>query len=133
VIPQLLGGYIPQINLANSGTYYSLYYTQPQDVAAIDWLGNQSGTLPAGVQAENITDRYYFSAAGEVAGTQAVSDIFPTILKTSSWVVLGRSTVQHDDAFSIFNGDLVEYRYPLQLLQNTKDRVYDNGSTVIYH
>ena len=54
LMPQILGGYPAQLSLNNSGTYYQDYYVHPQDIEALSWLGDQRGTLPAGVQAETI-------------------------------------------------------------------------------
>ncbi len=41
VIPQATGGYAPQLNLNNAGTYYNDYYLHPQELNAISWLDGQ--------------------------------------------------------------------------------------------
>ena len=69
IMPQVLGGYDAQLNLNNSGVYYNVYYLHPQEVAAIDWLGGQPGTLPVGVQADNTTDRYTFTTPAPSTAT----------------------------------------------------------------
>src|SRR6185312_15298505 len=61
VMPQILGGYPAQLNLNNSGAYYNDYYTHPEEIGALQWLGGQPGTLPGGVQAEPFTDLFYFT------------------------------------------------------------------------
>ena len=38
LLPQILGGYPPQLSLNNTGTYYDLYYVHPQEVAAVGRL-----------------------------------------------------------------------------------------------
>jgi len=132
LMPQLLGGYPAQLNLNNSGVYYDDYYTQPQEVGALQWLGEQPGTLPAGVQAEDYTDRYYFTAPNDVNPDQTVTDIYPTLIRKNTWVVLGYSTVRTGVASAPISGDLVPYRYPTSVLNDNKDLVYDDGGTVIY-
>lgn len=132
VLPQILGGYPAQLNLNNSGVYYDNYYVHPQEVQAISWLGQQHATLPADVQGENFTDLYYFNAPNQVSGTQFVTDIYPTLIRKAAWVVLGTSTVQTGIATASSGGNLIPYRYPMALLKENKNLVYDDGGTVIY-
>jgi uncharacterized membrane protein len=132
VMPQILGGYPAQLNLNNSGVYYNDYYVHPQEVGALQWLGGQPAVLPGGVQAEPFTDLYYFKDPHDIDGRQYVTDIFPTLVRTSSWVVLGYATVHTGIATASISGDLVPYRYPMGALRQNKDLVYDNGGTVIY-
>jgi uncharacterized membrane protein len=124
VLPQILGDYPAQLSLNNSGVYYNDYYTHPQEVQALQWLGEQPGTLPGGVQAENLVDNFYFTAPNDIDPKQALTDIYPTLIRKFNWVVLGYSTVHSDLATIGIDGDLVDYRYPF--------KVFNNGSTEIY-
>ena len=50
-------------------------------------------------------------------------------------MVLGYSTVRTGISWFVGNGnkgDRFPYRYPVGVLKDTKNLVYDNGSTVIY-
>jgi uncharacterized membrane protein len=132
VMPQLLGGYPAQLNLNNSGVYYNDYYTHPQEVEAVQWLGTQPGTIPTGVQAENYTDRYYFSSSNDINPEQTITDVYPTLIRKPTWVILGFSTVHTGIAAAAISGDLIDYRYPMSVLNQNKDLVYDNGGTLIY-
>jgi uncharacterized membrane protein len=133
IMPQILGGYDAQLNLNNSGAYYSDVYQHPQEVQAVDWLGTQPDTLPTGVQAETPPyDRYAFTSPASVSGSQDITDVFPTLLRKSTWVILGYNTVKNGIATTNFDGDALNYTYPLAPLQSTDDRVYDNGGTWIY-
>jgi uncharacterized membrane protein len=131
-LPQVLGGYPAQLNLNNSGEYYNTYYTHPQEVAAVNWLSGQPGVLPAGVQAENITDRFAFTSPGKVSGAQVITDIYPTLIQRSSWVILGYSTIHTGQASVFYQGNVIYYVYPAGLLQVSKNLVYDNGGAEIY-
>ena len=133
LLPQLIGGYPPQLNLNNSGVYYDLYYTHPEEVAATNWLYGKPGTLPIGIQADNTSDRFAFTEPSQVTGSQFLFGYFPTLLGRSTWVILGSSVVRDDRATDSLNGDLITYRYPTGLLERTKNLVYDNGTTRIYH
>jgi uncharacterized membrane protein len=131
-VPQVLGGYPAQLSLNNSGADYSTYYTHPQEVAAVNWLSGQPGVLPAGVQAENVTDRFAFTSPGRVSGRQVIGDIYPTLIRRSSWVILGYSTMHTGQASVFYEGNLISYAYPVGILQAGKNLVYNNGGTEIY-
>ncbi len=75
------GGYGAQLSLNNSGTYYDVYYMHPQEVAAVAWLYGKPGTLPAGIQVDNNSDRFAFTAPSEVTGRQLLSRTIPTTIK----------------------------------------------------
>ena len=132
VMPQLLGGYPAQLSLNNSGFYYSEYFVHPQEVAALDWLGDQPHILPAGVQADDTSDRYAFKNPSDISGEQLITDVYPTLLRTSTWTLLGYSSVHTGLAWFVQDGDFVAYRYPMPVLNDNKDLVYNNGGTRIY-
>jgi len=132
LMPQLLGGYPAQLNLDNSGSYYDMYYVHPQEVAATDWLTDKPGVLPAGIQADYIPTRFAFASPADVTGQEVISDIYPTIVRRSSWVILGYSAVHTGLVTTFYDGDLITYFYPTDFLFTTKDLVYNNGGTEIY-
>ena len=132
LLPQATGGYGPQLSLNNSGQYYDLYYMHPQELAAVSWLYGKPGTLPAGIQADANSDRFAFTAPSEVTGNQVLLDLFPTTIQTSTWVILSAPIVRHDRATTFVDGDLISYKYPMAVLQRTKNLVYNNGLTQIY-
>jgi len=132
LMPQLLGGYPAQLSLNNSGSYYDIYYMHPQEVAAVSWLAGKPGVLPGGVQAAFSSDRFNFTAPSEVTGRQFIADIYPPLIRRSSWVILGYTTVRSGLASANYDGDIIDYHYPAGLLQSSKNLVYDNGGAVIY-
>jgi hypothetical protein len=134
VITQALGGYYPQLNLNNSGTYYDLYYTHAQEIAGIDWLNNlasqtQNGRyFPVDIQA----DQFMFNKLGNYSSLEATSDIYPGLIMKNSYVLLGYSNVMQNQATVSYNGNLITYTYPTQFLNQQKNLVYSNGGTEIY-
>jgi uncharacterized membrane protein len=132
LMPQALGGYPAQLNLANSGLYYDYFYTHPQEESAVEWLSHQSGVLPSGVQAENFTERFYFEQPPALSASQQVTDIYPTLVRPDSWLVLGWQTVRMGQATAYYDGDLITYKYPVAILKNAKNLVYSNGGAEIY-
>ena len=132
VLPSILGGYPAQLHLANSGEYYDLYYVQPQERAATGWLGSH---LSAGteVQNERQSNRYLSSDPATFASLDlSGDDIYPTLLRPASVVFLGESVVRQELATVGDGSDELTYRYPLAMLDATKDLVYSNAGARIY-
>ena len=132
LLPQLTGGYPAQLDLNNSGLYYNIYYMQPQEEAAVSWLRGKPGVLPDGIEAEDFTDEFYFNAQSDVTGRQSITDIYPSLVRRSSWVLLGYSTVRLGEATTFYDGDILTYIYPMAFLQDNKNLVYNNGGAEIY-
>lgn len=132
LVPQALGGYPAQLSLNDNGEDYDTYYTHPQEVAALNWLGSQPDVLPAGVQAENVTGRFAFTSPGRVSGRQVITDIYPTLIRRASWVILGYSTIYTGHASVFYGGNLIAYAYPVRILQASKNLVYNDGGAEIY-
>jgi uncharacterized membrane protein len=135
LLPQLTGGYPAQLNLNNSGAYYDLYYTHPQEASALNWLAvqpNVAAVLRNGVQAESFTHKYYFTTPADATGEEGVVDIYPSLIRQSSWVLLGYSNVQTGQASVYYDGEVISYIYPIALLRTTKNLVYNNGGAQIY-
>jgi uncharacterized membrane protein len=125
LMPQVLGGYPAQLNLNNSGLYYEIYYIHPQEMAAVGWLGGQPGATTNNVQGSYSPNRYEFTSTN-------YTDIYPPLVRRSSWLILGYSTLQTGRATTSYDGDLVTYAYPIAFLQDNKNLVYDNGGAEIY-
>jgi len=134
LVPQLLGGNLAELNLNNSGVYFDLYYMRPQDEAAVGWLGKQPGVLSYPIQAGYLQTKYLFTSSPDVNGAEVITDDFPTLIFRDSWLILGYPTVgaSFAYAFTQYNGNVIEYGYPIQILKGYKDLVYNNGDTEIY-
>lgn len=134
-LPQILGGYGAQLNLNNGGLEYDAYYMHPQEVAAVTWLAGKPGVLPAGLQAPmgpTTSDRFAFNSPANVSGTQSVDDIYPLLIKRSSWVILSQAILRTDRAPLYADGQLITYRYPTSFLADNENLVYNNGGAEIY-
>jgi len=132
LLPQVLGGNQPQLSLNNSGQYYNSYYVHPQEVAGVQWLGQQAGLIPAGVQATQSVGRFLLTTPSEVTGQQFIQDAFPGLLRQGTWVILDYSIVRTGIATTVYDGDVIPYKYPASILRANEDLVYDNGGIQIY-
>jgi uncharacterized membrane protein len=129
---QLLGGYPAQLNQANTGPYHDLYYTTAEEVSGIRWLDRTLDSEE--VQSEIVTDRYSVRRLAVYRGTYSRTndEFFPTQLRRDAYVYVGSATVQRGVATVFYGGDLLTYRYPLEVLDDHKSLVYDNGRARVY-
>ncbi len=129
-VPQLTGGYAPQLSLNNSGTYYNDYYLHPAEIDAMAWMSSQLQRKSA-VQAEVETDRYTYYLIGKTRA-KTTNDIFPTLIEKNAFVFVGYSTVTLDEASVTADGNTVSYRYPTALMNKAKDLIFSSHGAEIY-
>jgi uncharacterized membrane protein len=133
VLPQILGGYPAQLHLNNSGEYYDIYYLHPQEISSIQWLqGHASTNSVDQIQSEVETDRYTFRQLQTFTDLSPINDIYPTLLRENAYVFLGYTTVSKDQATFSYDGDLITYTYPINLLNSTKNLLYSSNGARIY-
>jgi uncharacterized membrane protein len=132
-LPQTLGGYPAQLNLNNSGQYYDLYYTHPQDITAIKWLkssfvGDVSPPTRAAVQMNPYTDNELQTFTDLNVNT----DDFPTDLLKNSYLFYGYQTSTTGQSSIFLNGDLITYNYPMALINSEYNLIYSSNGAMIY-
>ena len=133
IVPQILGNNLGELNLNNSGNYYDLYYTTPQEANAIAWLGAQPNVLNYPIQASPDARRWEPTDPSSIVGERVI-DEYPTLVYQNGWVILGKTVTKSGVSFSLEpnSAAIVEYKYPTELLHNYKNLVYTNGGTIIY-
>ena len=132
LLAQVLGGYPAQLKLANAGPYYDLYFTTEPEMEGLTWLSRriESGA----VQSEVVTDRYSVRRMAILRRTYTRTNdgFFPSELRKDSYVFVGTDTLTRGRAAVYFGGDLLMYRYPMQILQRHKSVVFDDGVSRVY-
>lgn len=132
-IPQSLGGYPAQLNLNDSGQYYDLYYTHPQDITAIEWLqssvaGGASGPMHSAVQ----MNPYTYNELQTFTNFNINSQDFPTLLIKNSYLFYGYQTSTTGQSSIFVDGDLITYNYPMGLLNDKYNLIYSSNGAMIY-
>ena len=133
ILTQVVGGYGAQLHLNNAGTYYDIYYLHPQEASGIAWLkaSTTAGDL-GNIQSEIQTDRYTFTRVQTLTALNILNDVYPTLIRRDAYVFLGYSNVTKGESTVPYSGDLITYKYPLALLDNNKDLIYNNGGSRVY-
>ena len=102
-------------------------------MVALNWLQGAAGnTLNNGVQSEVETDQYAYIRGQSYSGVNLIDDVYPTLVRKSTYVFLGYSTVSKGEATVSYGGDLITYRYPIKFLNENKDLIYSSNGARIY-
>jgi uncharacterized membrane protein len=133
LIPQLLGDNLAELNLNNNGSYYDMYYTTPQEADALAWLGAQPKVLNYPIQGSWDVRKWEPTDPRSITGERVI-DEYPTLVYQSGWVILGNLVTRADMSLSLepISNAIVEYKYPVGLLQDYKNLVYTDGGAIIY-
>jgi uncharacterized membrane protein len=127
LLPQITGSYSPQLNLNNSGEYYENYYTEPQEISAIQWL-NTVASKDSTIQADPFAaPRFQAYTSFEIDPND-----FPSLVYRDSYVVLNTYTVQTGISTAGPNGNLIDFRYPVAFLKSTKNLIYASNGAEIF-
>lgn len=126
-IPQITGGYYTPLNLANSGFYYEAYYTHTEELSSINWLAqHRDKKLP--IQADWFTGKKIHT----YGNFYSIDGILPSTIRRNSYVYLSYSNIQTDKVMVYVNGAPIYYTFPIPLLDQNKNLIYNNGGTRIY-
>jgi uncharacterized membrane protein len=132
VLPQVLGGYPPQLNLNNAGAYSDLYYLRPQELNAMTWLAPRVASRAGQVHYEVAANHTTSARLQAFSSVDPQTDIWPAALDRKAVVFLGFETVQKRQSAIAYEGALIIYRYPVGLLDQTKNRVYSSNGAWVY-
>ncbi|MFJ5922056.1 hypothetical protein ACIQF6_05515 [Kitasatospora sp. NPDC092948] len=130
VVPQTLGGYPAQLQLNNAGQYYDIYYPTTEERLAAYWLDQQTAAQrprPV-VQSEGFTYR----RVRTLLNGPATGSVFPTVIGTNNYVLQGTTTTRTGDVTFSYQGDLITYHYPTDLLETTKNEIYSSEGARIF-
>lgn len=124
LIPQILGGYPPQLALNNSGTYYDIYYIHKSELAATLWLDQQNANKPL------VTDQYARLRFPEYPFLKQHT-IDPIFSKDISEYIYYDYTNTHRGIYADFlSGNVLEYSYSDQ--KENQNLLYSNIDNKIF-
>ncbi len=133
VFTQALGAYGPQLHLNNSGDYYDEYYLHRGEVLGVEWLSEIKSNDPHfEYQASVQSDRFLSSKVSSIAGTNVLFDIYPGLVRKYAYVFLGYANIHKRVSATDYNDSSFFYSYPVDFLDEQKDRLYDNGDSRVY-
>lgn len=126
-IPAITGGYKPNLTTANSGFYYSAYYTHQDEISASQWLETEP---PKGSRV--YTDEFMRRKLITYGGIYAQPYIVPNTIPIDSYVLLSHGDIEFNQVPAYDNGSLIYYKPPIAFLRSSKNLVYSSAGVEIY-
>jgi uncharacterized membrane protein len=128
---EVTGGYIGQLHLHNSGTYYDDFYPHPQDGAAVTWI---SANLPVrvGVLAGPESDRHGYPRLRTLNDVQGIDNLYPGLIRRQDYVLLGYNPLVKHQAVALYENEAVTFTLPSRFFDVNKNLIYSSGSARVY-
>lgn len=125
--PQITGGGRPMLSLNNSGLYYSSYFMHAEEVYGMKWLTDYANpSVP--LLAAHFSD-IKMRAYGQI---QPRIELLPETARKSAYVYLNFENTRTDTIIEMVNGDVLYYYFSKVFFDDHKNRIYDNGGSLIY-
>lgn len=126
-LPQILGGYYPQLHLNNQGLHYDAYYTHKSEIDSTKWLSTHfADEYP--IQ----SDLFASSKMLAIVNLHSSEKILPVTVQKDAYVYLDHSNVKNGKNIIHFKGNLNIYDYPTEFLNQNKSLIYNNGGSEIF-
>jgi uncharacterized membrane protein len=133
-ISQLFGNNVAMLHLSNAGLYYDTLVTQTTEYASMDWiqprLEMESRSSDKYIEVQ--VDKYTANKFNGYPFLDSSQNNFPWLIKKNAFVLLNSATVNKNRDSLMYQGDQVTYSYPIEILDNAKSLIYNNGSERIY-
>lgn len=131
LVTQITGGHAALLHFNNQGIYYDTYYAHPAELLSNAWL-NQQTSNPDDVQSEVLASRVFWKDAQTLPETNILNDLHPGLIRRGSYVYLGYANTTKRVSAVSHGGDIVQYTYPVQFLDDHKDLLYSNDASRVY-
>jgi len=134
VVPQLTGGYLGILAMADEGQYYDIHYPTATERTGAQWLNALVGTekLKTGTAPVVQTDFYTYDTNQTVFSGPMLPDILPQWLRPGSYVLLGATVIRDGEVTNRINGRMITYKYPGQVLDTYYNRIYASSGAEVY-
>ena len=132
LIPQILGGAVPSVQMNNSGPDYDNYYTHYVEIKSGQWLFDnyQKSTY---IYMDAYAGRKSLLSFKFESQKWIKKDIFPQVIRKSSYVYLSSSNITEESIFVMLRGGIMgAYSLPLRFLNENKDLIYNNKYSEIF-
>ena len=127
LLPQVLGGYQPQLNLNNAGPYYRAWYAAAADVAAAGWLGT---SVPAGaVVAADGADTALLRATTRFDPREGVA---PGIVPAGAYLRVDAAGPGWARSVLIADDRILTITFPLRCVAAGRPLLYSRDGRLVY-
>jgi uncharacterized membrane protein len=127
LVPQLTGGYPPQLNLNNAGDYYRAYYVSTDDLDAAKWAERH---VPA--------DATVSADAADAATLRSATKLYtmegigPGLVPPYAYILVKRRGTAQIQAVAVFRERILTYALPSSCVSRGRRLLYSDGQHLVY-
>ena len=134
VVPQLTGGYLGILPMANEGQYYDIHYPTAAELSGAQWLNSYVTAQKAATGTEPVIEADYFTydTLQTVFTGPTLPDILPQWLRPGAYVFVGNTMIHTGQVSNRLNGNTVTYTYPVKLLDTQYNKIYASVGAQVY-
>ena len=127
VLPQLTGGYAPQLNLNNAGSYFRAYYAQTSDLSSSGWIDdNLDHTLVL------VADSRDSANLLGLTRVKARTGLAPGVVPVAEPVVVTSADGWSAVATAVAGDRVLRYEFPLDCVAAGRPLLHVEGAHRIY-
>lgn len=126
---QIIGG-VAYSNLNNFGDDFLKEYAKLSEFSSSRWL-ELNYNLVSFVQTDN-TARLRLFTFSRVDNLKIINRIIPSSIKSESYIYSSETNIIEERAFSSYSGRSISYNYPIDFLDNNRNKIYTNGGSEIF-
>jgi len=134
VVPQLTGGYLGILSMANEGLYYDIHYPTGAELTGAQWLDSYTAAQKAATGTEPVVEVDYFTydTMQTVFTGPTLADILPQWLRPGAYVFVGATMIRTGQVSNRLNGQTITYTYPVRLLDTQYNKIYASVGAEVY-
>jgi uncharacterized membrane protein len=117
-------------HLNNFGEGYAKYYTFPEEVAAAEWLVENSDS-EAFIYADQPASLRLI-AHTRIDAQRILNDVFPSTLDRNAYVYMSATNTLEGRVLLLYGDAMISFAFPRQFLDENKDLVYSNGTSLVF-
>jgi hypothetical protein len=127
VLPQLTGGYAPQLNLNNAGDYFHAYYAEQSDLGAEGWI---DGHLRHGSVV--VADSRDSANVRGLTKLYPRTGLAPGVVPTTEAMVVSTEDGRSVTATAVVGDRVLRYQFPLDCVAAGRPLLHTDGPLRVY-
>ena len=127
LVPQVTGGFAPQLNLNNAGGYYRAYYTSRDDLLVARWV--QSHLAPETLLSADSADFRTLRSATRLYPLEGVA---PGLVPPRAYLQVDTAGPDRVEAVAIARDRVITYTFPSRCVTAGRPLLYTAGSHRVY-
>jgi hypothetical protein len=127
VVPQLTGGYPPQLNLNNAGNYYRAYYTEKSDLSTSRWLDSHLSRT-----AVIVADGRDSTNLRGLTGLWPLTGLVPGAVPAYASVLVTTTDGRSATATAVVGDRVLRYEFPLACVAAGRPLLHIDGVHRLY-